>query len=134
MAARRSHDSHMITLGCVQWEGRYGYCATSKFGRHQLATTSSTVQVERGVSSLPRVLLMIRCIPSTSSSPASSSPEGSLKKVVPAGLGPKPVSWPINSKLTTYLTAKGAREADCAHVPGPRPPRFVSFLSARSLL
>lgn len=39
-------------------------------------------------SSLPRVLLTILSIPSVSVSPIWSSPLGSLKKVVPEGLGP----------------------------------------------
>lgn len=47
-------------------------------------TTSSTLHSVMTPSSLPRVLLTILIIPSTSSSPGFSSPLGSLKNVVPA--------------------------------------------------
>ena len=62
--------------------------SVARYNHNQLATKSSTTQLERGTSSFPRVVLTILWTPSISLSPGSSSPEGNLKNVIPAGLGP----------------------------------------------
>lgn len=80
------YENESVTLGWVQCAGMYGYCGDSKFGLHQLATTSSTIQVEREVSSLPKVSLTILWTPSASLSPGPTSPDGSLKKVLPKNI------------------------------------------------
>lgn len=53
-------------------------------GWHVACMYTVTAQSGCNPSSLPRVVLMILMIPSSSPSPGNSSPHGSLKKVVPA--------------------------------------------------
>ena len=105
----------------------YGYCGDSKLGLHQFDTTSSTDHMSEGVFSLPRVSCTIRRIPSISVSFTSSSPDGSLKNVVPEGLGP--VVKVTHLRLTIqavgthmYLIVVTAREVGCVHEPTKLPP------------
>ena len=53
-------------------------------GLHHCATMSATCQSDVSSLGCPRVSLTIRLVPSISSSPWFSSPEGSLKNTVPA--------------------------------------------------
>lgn len=59
---------------------------------------------------------------------------GSLKNVVPDGLGPTRAIAEGTTDRQTYLTGEVVREGGYARELEPRLPRIVSFLYARSLL